>query len=33
MKGLIREEMEGVARLLVPVKVDMASGKNWDEAH
>jgi DNA polymerase-1 len=33
MRGLVKEEMEGVAKLLVPVKADMASGKNWDEAH
>ena len=33
MKKLIKEEMEGVVELLVPVKVDLASGRNWDEAH
>lgn len=27
---LIRQEMEGVIRLNVPLKVDIASGKNWD---
>jgi DNA polymerase-1 len=31
--GLIREEMEGVYPLKVPLKVDMGYGKNWDEAH
>ncbi|MBN1663583.1 MAG: DNA polymerase I [Deltaproteobacteria bacterium] len=33
LMALIREEMEGVAALRVPLKVDCASGKNWDEAH
>ena len=33
MKRLVKEEMEGVVKLLVPVKVEMATGKNWDEAH
>jgi DNA polymerase I len=30
---LIREEMEGVFPLSVPLRVDIKSGKNWDEAH
>ncbi|MCX7668007.1 MAG: DNA polymerase, partial [Atribacterota bacterium] len=30
---LIRKEMEEVIKLKVPLKVDIASGKNWDEAH
>ena len=30
---LIREEMEGVMSLDVPLRVDMASGANWSEAH
>ncbi|MDZ4164038.1 MAG: DNA polymerase I [Smithellaceae bacterium] len=30
---LVREGMEGVAKLAVPLKVDIASGNNWDEAH
>jgi len=30
---LVREEMEGVAALKVPLKVDMGFGANWDEAH
>jgi DNA polymerase-1 len=30
---IVRKEMEGVAALRVPLKVDCASGKNWDEAH
>jgi len=30
---LVRREMEGVIDLKVPLKVEIASGKNWDEAH
>ncbi|MBW2673765.1 MAG: DNA polymerase I, partial [Deltaproteobacteria bacterium] len=30
---LVRGEMEGVIDLKVPLKVEIASGKNWDEAH
>jgi DNA polymerase-1 len=30
---LIREAMEGVYPLKVPLKVDINKGKNWDEAH
>jgi len=30
---LIREGMEGVAKLKVPLKVGIASGTNWDQAH
>jgi DNA polymerase-1 len=33
MKTLVREEMEGVLTLSVPISVDMGVGKNWDEAH
>jgi DNA polymerase-1 len=33
MKTLVKEEMEGVLKLEVPVKVDIGVGKNWDEAH
>jgi DNA polymerase-1 len=33
MKKLVKEEMEGVLTLSVPIKVDMGVGKNWDEAH
>jgi DNA polymerase-1 len=33
MKALVREEMEGVLTLSVPIKVDVGVGKNWDEAH
>jgi DNA polymerase-1 len=31
--ALVREEMEGVTELLVPLKVDIGSGVNWEEAH
>ena len=30
---MIKQEMEEVYPLRVPLKVDMAFGKNWDEAH
>jgi len=30
---MVKEEMEGVHRLDVPLKVDVNVGKNWDEAH
>jgi DNA polymerase-1 len=33
LKALIRREMEGVIQLQVPLKVEISSGKNWDEAH
>jgi DNA polymerase-1 len=33
MKKLVKEEMEGVLTLSVPIRVDMGVGKNWDEAH
>jgi len=33
LKRLVREEMEGVIELSIPIRVDMGSGKNWDEAH
>jgi DNA polymerase-1 len=32
-KALVREEMEGVWDLAVPLKVNMAWGANWAEAH
>jgi DNA polymerase-1 len=31
--ALVRREMEEVIRLNVPLKVDIGSGRNWDEAH
>jgi len=30
---LVKREMEGVIELNVPLRVDIASGNNWDEAH
>jgi DNA polymerase-1 len=30
---LVKKEMEEVIALKVPLKVDIASGRNWDEAH
>ena len=30
---LIKEIMEGVWQLKVPLKVNVAEGMNWDEAH
>ena len=31
--AIVKEEMEGVMKLNVPLKVDINSGKNWAEAH
>jgi DNA polymerase-1 len=33
MKKLVRQEMEGVLKLTVPIKVEMGVGQNWDQAH
>lgn len=33
LAGLVKTEMEGVVPLDVSLKVDIAAGKNWDEAH
>jgi DNA polymerase I-like protein with 3'-5' exonuclease and polymerase domains len=30
---MVKEEMEGVMELLVPLKVDIGIGKSWGEAH
>ena len=30
---IIKKEMEEVYKLDVPLKVDINSGRNWDEAH
>ena len=32
LSAMVREEMEGVAELKVPLVVDAASGKDWYEA-
>jgi len=33
VRAMVTEEMEGVYPLLVPLKVESAVGRNWDEAH
>ncbi|MEE9612340.1 MAG: DNA polymerase I [Desulfatiglandales bacterium] len=33
ISSIVREEMEGVYDLDVPLKVDINRGRNWDEAH
>ena len=33
VRSMVREEMEGVMRLSVPLKVDIGCGRNWAEAH
>jgi DNA polymerase-1 len=33
LEALVRERMEGVMRLDVPVVVDIGRGRNWAEAH
>jgi DNA polymerase-1 len=31
--ALVKKEMEEVIKLKVPLKVEIAAGNNWDEAH
>ena len=33
LMAMVRKEMEGVLKLRVPLRVEIAAGKNWDEAH
>jgi DNA polymerase-1 len=33
VSALVKEEMEGVHHLDVPLKVDIETGRNWEEAH
>ncbi len=33
LTALVRQEMEGVLTLEVPLRVEIAAGANWDEAH
>ena len=33
VNALVREEMEGVLKLAVPLRVEIGAGRNWDEAH
>jgi hypothetical protein len=30
---MIKKEMEGAWKLIVPLRVDMGMGKNWAQAH
>jgi DNA polymerase I len=30
--GIVRQEMEGVHSMRVPLRVDVGAGKNWKEA-
>jgi DNA polymerase I len=33
VEALVRREMEAAGALRVPLKVDIGTGSNWDEAH
>ncbi len=33
VRTMVKEEMEGVHELKVPLVVDIHVGRNWDEAH
>lgn len=33
VKALVKHEMEQVVKIAVPLKVEIGTGKNWDEAH
>ncbi|MBU4320494.1 MAG: DNA polymerase I [Nitrospinae bacterium] len=33
VRDMIKREMEGAAKLLVPLRVDIGAGRNWAEAH
>jgi DNA polymerase-1 len=33
LMALVWQEMEGVLKLAVPLHVEIAAGRNWDEAH
>jgi DNA polymerase I len=33
VRGIVKEEMEGVMKLVIPLKVEIGVGKNWAEAH
>ena len=33
LRRLVKEEMEGVMKLSVPIIVEINTGKNWNEAH
>jgi DNA polymerase-1 len=33
VRAMVKEEMEGVTKLVIPLKVEVGVGKNWAEAH
>jgi len=33
LMALVKGEMEDVIRMSVPLRVEIGSGRNWDEAH
>jgi DNA polymerase-1 len=33
LREMVKEEMEGVMELTIPLKVEIGTGKNWAEAH
>jgi DNA polymerase-1 len=33
LRSLVKEEMEGVVEMSVPLKVDISWGNNWSEVH
>jgi len=33
VRAMVKEEMEGVMKLVIPLKVEVGVGKNWAEAH
>jgi DNA polymerase-1 len=33
IQALVKEEMEGVMKLMIPLRVEIGVGKNWAEAH
>jgi DNA polymerase-1 len=33
VRAIVKEEMEGVTKLVIPLKVEVGTGKNWAEAH
>jgi len=33
LSKMVKEEMEGAWKLIVPIKIDIGIGKNWAEAH
>ncbi|MEJ2068369.1 MAG: DNA polymerase, partial [Deltaproteobacteria bacterium] len=33
VEHMVREEMEGVIEMVIPLKVSVSKGKNWGEIH